>query len=267
LPGFLLINPHSGRGNPDAGKLAAAAQQRGIEARVLEPGDDPAALARRAQAGTDVLGAAGGDGSLAPVAAVALERELPFVCIPYGTRNHFARDLGLDRDDPIAALAGFEGKERRIDVARAGDRLFLNNVSFGAYASLVYRRESHRRRREALAQARALLRTLRHPHRLRVSVDGRSLTARVVLVANNAYELRLFDLGARESLTEGRLHLYSADGLLPTAWEERSAKGFTLDAPGMLRAAFDGEPAELAGPIECRIEPRALRVLVPTPGG
>ena len=48
---------------------------------------------------------AGGDGSLGAVAQVAIERELPFVCVPFGTRNHFARDLGLDRNDPIAALA------------------------------------------------------------------------------------------------------------------------------------------------------------------
>ena len=48
---------------------------------------------------------AGGDGSLAAVAEVAIERDLPFVCIPFGTRNHFARDLGLDRDDPLGALA------------------------------------------------------------------------------------------------------------------------------------------------------------------
>ena len=78
---------------------------------------------------------AGGDGSLAAVAEVAIEQDVPFVCIPFGTRNHFARDLGLDRDDPLAALAAFDGGvERRVDVGRVGDRLFLNNVSLGLYA-------------------------------------------------------------------------------------------------------------------------------------
>jgi diacylglycerol kinase family enzyme len=210
-----------------------------------------------------VVGVAGGDGSLAAVAAVAIERSLPFVCVPFGTRNHFARDLGLDRNDPVAALDAFAGEEKRVDVARVDDRLFLNNVSFGAYASLVHRREHHRRRRDALARARALLRTVRRPHRLKLSVDGELVAARVILVANNAYELRLFDLGARESLAEGTLHLYSAAGLLPTTWEERAAESFEFDGSGRLAGALDGEPVELERPFTCRVEPRALRVLVP----
>ena len=98
---------------------------------------------------------AGGDGSLGAVAAVAVERDLPFVPIPFGTRNHFARDPALDANDPIAALVAFDGQELRVDVGRAGDRLFLNNVSLGLYAELVHRRERHRRRRDALARLRA----------------------------------------------------------------------------------------------------------------
>jgi diacylglycerol kinase family enzyme len=264
LAGFLLINPRSGRGRPDADELAGAAQGRGIQTHVLRQGEDAPALARRVEA--EALGVAGGDGSLAPVAAVAIERDLPFVCVPFGTRNHLARDLGLDRSDPNAALAAYEGDERRIDVGRAADRLFLNNVSFGVYASLVHRREVHRRRRDAIARLRALLRTLRHPRRLRLEVDGRLLKARVVLVANNAYELNVFELGARKTLTDGRLHLYSARGLLPTTWDEESGPTFELGGAGVRRAAIDGEPVGLEAPLTCRIEPRALRVLVP-PGG
>jgi diacylglycerol kinase family enzyme len=261
LAGFLLINPRSGRGGPSVDELAGAARAKEILPRVLSEGEDAAALARDAQAGA--IGIAGGDGSLAPIAQVAIDRDLPFVCIPFGTRNHFARDLGLDRRDPLAALEAFEGEERRIDIGRAGERLFLNNVSFGAYASLVHRREGHRRRRDSLARLRALLRTVRHPYRLRLRVDGKPLAARVVLAANNAYDLKLFDLGARPTLTEGRLHLYSARGLLPTDWDERVAETFDLDGPAVLRAAIDGEPAEFETPVTCRIEPRALRVLVP----
>jgi diacylglycerol kinase family enzyme len=252
LAGFLLINPRSGRGRPNADELGEAAESRGIRAHLLRQDDDAAALAREREADA--------------VAAVAIERDLPFVCIPFGTRNHFARDLGLDRGDPLAALAAYDGEERRIDVGRAGDRLFLNNVSFGAYASLVHRREAHRRRRDAIARLRALLRTLRHPHRLRLEVDGQLLKARVVLVANNAYELNVLDLGARETLTGGRLHLYSARGLLPTAWDEEVAGTFELAGPGVRTAAIDGEPVRLEAPLTCRIEARALRVLRP-PGG
>ena len=231
---------------------------------MLRPGEDAAAVAREAEA--EVLGVAGGDGSLAPVAAVAIERDLPFVCVPFGTRNHFARDLGLDRRDPLAAIASFAGEERRIDVGWAGDRLFLNNVSFGAYASLVHRRRAHRRRRQALARLRALMRTVRHPYRLRLEVNGRVLRARVVLVANNAYELNLFELGARETLTGGRLFLYSARGVLPTAWDEQVGTRFELRGTGVHRSAIDGEPVRLESPLTCWIEPRRLRVLVPPRG-
>src|SRR2546429_7365718 len=265
LAGFLLINPRSGKGRPTVDELAAAASERGIDVHVLREGDDPAAL-MRTRPGADALGIAGGDGSLAPAAQVAIGRELPFVCIPFGTRNHFARDLGLDRGDPVGALEAFGGEELRIDVGRAGGRLFLNNVSLGDYASLVHRREAHRRRREALAWLRGLLRMPRHPRLLRLRVDGQPLAARIVLVANNAYELRLFDLGARPNLTEGRLHLYSAGGLLLTDWDERVGQVFELDGPPALQAAIDGEPVELQLPLLCRLEPRALRVLV-SPSG
>ena len=98
---FLIVNPGSGADSPTADELRDAAAARGVEVRFLEDGDDLQELAR--SAGADVLGMAGGDGSLAAVAEVAIEQDMPFVCIPFGTRNHFARDLGLDRDDPIAA--------------------------------------------------------------------------------------------------------------------------------------------------------------------
>ncbi len=232
-------------------------------AHVLGEDEDAAEVAADAANDAEAVGIAGGDGSLAAVAEVAIDRDLPFVCVPFGTRNHFARDLGLDRRDPVAALEAFAGEERRIDFGRAGERLFLNNVSIGAYASLVHGREVHRRRRESLATARALLRTVRHPHRLPLRVDGETLAARVVVVANNSYELKLFELGARNDLTGGRLHLYSASGLLPTDWQERAAERFELGQSGTLPAAIDGEPVELETPLVCRVEPAALRVLVP----
>jgi diacylglycerol kinase family enzyme len=226
----------------------------------LKPGEDAAEVARTADA--DTLGIAGGDGSLAPVAEVALARGLPFVCVPFGTRNHFARDLGLDRREPVAALDAYAGHERRIDVGRAGGRLFLNNVSLGLYARLVHRRERHRRRREALARLRAWMMLLARRERLGISIDGKPEEARLVLVANNAYVLEPPSLGAREHLDEGLLHLYVVSGGV----DERTGERFVVDAAaGRLEAAVDGEADVLTTPIEFRIEPRALRVLVPPP--
>jgi diacylglycerol kinase family enzyme len=262
VAGVLLINPRAGTESPTPMELAEAARARGIEAHVLGEGDEAAELARAAD--TDVLGAAGGDGSVAGVASVAVERDLPFVVVPYGTRNHFARDLGLDRDDPVAALAAFEGEERRVDVGRAGERRFLNNVSLGLYATLVHRREHHRRGRQLFAGLRALGRSLRRRPGVWAKVDGEPVRARVLLVANNAYELSLFSIGERERLDEGRLHLYEAKGVLPRTWEERSGERFQLDAPGgRVAAAVDGEPAELETPLQLTLEPGALRLLLP----
>jgi len=219
MGGWLLVNPRAGDGS-DVEALCAEAAARGIETRVLGAGDDAGKLARIARA--DVLGAASGDGTLAPVAAVALERGVPFVCVPFGTRNHFARDLGLDRDDPVGALAAFAGVERRVDVGRANGRLFLNNVSIGAYAVLVH--HGWRRVLDGLRRRR------------RFVVDGETIHTRVLLVANNAYSLT----GARERLDEGLLHVYRARG------ELRAAEQVVVGArAARLRVAIDGEGARL----------------------
>jgi diacylglycerol kinase family enzyme len=261
MSAFLLVNPRSGDGGTD--ELVTAATSRGIVVHVLRDGDDAAALAHTADA--EVLAVAGGDGSLAPVAAVAVARDLPFAVVPFGTRNHFARDIGLDRNDPAAALDVVrDGAERRIDLGRANERPFLNNVSLGAYARLVHVREKHRRRRNAFAQLRALALGARRRSEIAVTLDGDPVRARVVLVANNAYDLDVLSLGARERIDEGMLHLYAATGILRGGWTERTGTRFVVDAPlHRLRAALDGEPDLLEAPIAFTIEPGALRVRVP----
>ena len=257
MSGFLVINPRSGKGRPDASELRAEAERLGIATHILAAEDDPAELAQDVD---EPLGAAGGDGTLAAMAEVALERDVPFVVVPFGTRNHFARDLGLDRNDPLAALTAFSGREERIDVGRVNGRLFLNNVSLGLYARLVHRREDG----DALAGLKALGLLLRRPRGLGVSINGTRVHARVVVVSNNRYELDLFSVGERERLDEGSLHCYVAHGWLPRTWEEQSGEQFVVDArAGHLRAAVDGEPEELETPLRFEIQPRALRVLLP----
>lgn len=266
MAGFLIVNPRSGQGDATR-TLVREAEARAIRVHVLEEGDDVPELARRTEA--DALGIAGGDGSLAPVAAVALERGLPFVCIPFGTRNHFARDIGLDRADPVGALDAFvRPEERVIDIGHANDRLFLNNVSLGIYAQLVRRRERHRRRGDAFARLRALTILVQNRRPLGITIDGQLIDARVVLVANNAYKLDVFSIGERERLDEGRLHLYVPAGLFHRGWVERAAERFEIEATaGRLAAAVDGEPELLVTPIDFTIQARALRVLLPRPPG
>jgi len=257
MSGFLVINPRSGQGT-DAEELRDEAGQLGIDARILSPNEDPAELAREAPDGP--IGVAGGDGSLAAVAEVALERAAPFVVVPFGTFNHFARDLGLDRDDPVAALRAFSGRETRVDIARVNDRLLLNNVSLGLYARLVHEQEDG----EPFARLKAIGMLIRRPRGLGVTVDGDPAHARVLVVSNNAYELDVLSIGERERLDEGALHLYVAHGWLPTSWEERSGQEFVVEArSGHLRAAIDGERETLETPLRFRIEPAALRVLLP----
>lgn len=262
MAGFLLINPRSGKGSPSAAELAREARSLGIETHLLEEGEDAAELARRTDA--DAIGMAGGDGSLAAVAAVAIERNVPFVCIPFGTRNHFARDLGLDRKNPVGALRAFAGTERRIDVGRADERLFLNNVSIGLYARLVHRREEHRRRREFFARLRAWATLLAKRKLLALTIDGSVVESRLVLVANNRYALELPSLGERERLDEGALYVYTPDA----EPAERHGEAFNIDsARHRFEAAVDGEPEVLETPVVFRIEPAALRVLVPERSG
>ena len=283
--GLLLINPRSGDQSPSADELATAARGRGIDVRLLSEGDDAEALAREA---SGPLGVAGGDGSLAPVAGTAVEDDRPFVCIPFGTRNHFARDLGLDPEDPIAALAAFDGEERRVDIGRVEERWFVNNVSLGLYASFVHdpARKTRNRLVAALRMLPAAFRT-RTPLDLSLESGGRGehRQALVVLVASNEYTMRtMADLGRRERLDEGKLHAYVIEALNRRAllslfaravagsldhapgWSEWSAERFRLEASrDHLHAAVDGEPVILPAPLDFEIRPRALRVLLPPP--
>ena len=190
----LFVNPRSGGGKAARADLAERARERGVEAVILDPGQDLAALARGAAAGgADALGVAGGDGSLAVVAAVAAAHGIAFACIPAGTRNHFALDLGVDRHDLTGALDAFtEGVERQVDVAEVNGRLFLNNVSLGVYGEAV-RQPAYRdaKVRTLLATAEEVLGPSGEAPALRLVDDaGREhRDPAVVLVSNNPYAL------------------------------------------------------------------------------
>ena len=135
----LIVNPSAGGTAALLGRLTRAAREVGIRVRLLEPGEDirHAALTA-ADDGAEALAVAGGDGTVAAVASVAVERDLPVVVVPTGTLNHFARDLGLDLARPLRVLEAFhDGHERRVDVGRVNGRPFINNVSLGLYAQML----------------------------------------------------------------------------------------------------------------------------------
>ena len=133
------MNLKSGGGKAERFGLVDLCRQHGIEPIVLHPGDDLRQLAEDAVAGgADLLGMAGGDGSQALVASVASQHNIPFVVVPAGTRNHFALDLGIDRDDVPGALDAYQdGVDATVDLAEVNGRVFVNNASMGVYAAIV----------------------------------------------------------------------------------------------------------------------------------
>jgi diacylglycerol kinase family enzyme len=271
----LFVNPRSGGGTASRARVAERARGRGIEVIELNPDQDLAAMVDEALAGgADALGVAGGDGSLALVAGAASAHELPFICVPAGTRNHFARDLGLNPDDPAGALDAFtDGIESRIDLAEVNGRLFLNSVSLGLYGEAV-RQSAYRD-----AKLRTLLETVRAglgpggeiPELDLVDDLGAEHShPAVVFVSNNAYGLTPpMARGARPRLDSGRLGIIVIDapaGSRPPGGRAWSATSLEVGAPATLHAGIDGEAVELSPPLEFMIRPAALRVRMPRRG-
>jgi diacylglycerol kinase family enzyme len=271
----LFYNPKSGGGKAERFHLAEEARRRGIEPIELRLGEDLETLVRGAvQRGADALAMAGGDGSQAIVAKVAAELDLPYACIPAGTRNHFALDLGVDRDDVVGALDAFvHGGERRVDLAEVNGQVFVNNVSLGLYAEAV-QRPGYRE-----AKLHTLLETV--PDALgpdadvpQLSWQGRSggQSAAAVLVSNNPYRLgRLLGSGTRPRLSGGVLGIAV---LLPLrtgsdsatrrrlSMEQWTAKEFLVESEGEVPAGIDGEAVTLSAPLRFRMRPEALRVRI-----
>ena len=203
----LLMNPWSGGGKVKRFDLVDEAKRRGIEPILLDRGLDLRELALGAvERGADALGMAGGDGSQAIVAQVAWEHDLPYVCVPAGTRNHLALDLGLDRDDVTGALDGYtQGIERTIDLATVNGKVFVNNVSLGIYAEIV---QSDRYRDAKMKTAADMLPEMIGPDAdpFDFEFDGPQGdthdSAHLILVSNNPYRLTTL-FGARLAAKDG----------------------------------------------------------------
>jgi diacylglycerol kinase family enzyme len=266
----LFMNPRSGGGKGERFHLAEEAPRRGIEMVELAPGDDLKDLVRAAlDRGADALAMAGGDGSQAIVAAIAAEQGLPYACIPAGTRNHFALDLGVDRDDVVGALDAFvDGGERRVDLADVNGRVFVNNVSLGIYADAVaqdgYRDAKLRTIFDTIPDA---LGPAAGPQGLRwKGPDGEEhRSSAVILVSNNTYRLgRPLGSGTRPHIDEGKLGIAVVEGgrrpsRLAAEW---SAASFAVAADGPVNAGIDGETVVLDAPLSFHSRPGALRVRV-----
>lgn len=273
----LFYNPLSGGGKAERFHLADEARRRGIEPIELRRGDDLEQLVRDAVGrGADGLAMAGGDGSQAIVAMIAAEHNLPYACIPAGTRNHFALDLGVNRDDVVGALDAFvRGGERHVDLAEVNGRVFVNNVSLGLYAEAV-QRAGYRE-----AKIRTLLDTVPDvlgPHAEPPSMHWRGRddqeSGAAVLVSNNSYRLgRALGSGTRPRLDSGLLGIAvlgpasgrDDGGRKGTpGMRQWSAHTFEVDADRPVPAGIDGEAVVLDPPLRFRILPGALRAQIAT---
>jgi diacylglycerol kinase family enzyme len=287
--GVLLMNPRSGGGKVDRFDLEAEAVRRGVVPVRLRPGDDLRALAEQAIAdGADVIGMAGGDGSQALVADVVRTHDVAFVCVPAGTRNHFALDLGLDRLDVAGALDAYgEAIERRVDLAQIGDRIFVNNASLGVYATVV---QSEAYRDAKLGTTARMLPDLLGPGGKRFDLrfdgpDGEPTTsADMLLVSNDVYRLdSMRGFGTRPRIDDGLLGVVTVTvdrardiPALVTAeatgrirrfhgYRAWSTPEFVVDsAEPTIDVGVDGEALCMRPPLRFRSLPGALRVRTPT---
>jgi diacylglycerol kinase family enzyme len=284
--GVLIINPKSGGGKAERFNLATEAHQRGVEPVLLEHGSDLGQLAERAcSRGADVIGMAGGDGSQALLASIAMQHDVAHVCVPAGTRNHFALDLGLDRDDVVGALDAFtDGVEHRIDLASVNEHVFINNASLGLYAEVV---QSDAYRDAKLRTWRRMLPQMVGPNgSIELHFEGPDARAwsdaTLVVVSNNPYFVkRLRGVGTRPRLDTGGLGILAARmtnsrqvarlvtlGAIGQALRSRglgqwSSAEFVVGGSRPIAIGLDGEAYVLTPPLRFVSLPGVLRVRVP----
>lgn len=280
----VIINRKAGQA-----ALADAVRQALPDARWLD-GSDPSSLARRALEGRpSIVVAAGGDGTINAVADAVRGTDVALGVLPVGTMNHFARDLGIPLDPAEAARVIAAGKTALVDVGEVNGRCFVNNASLGLYPGIVRERERQRRRLRRSKRAAMLwatLAVLQRPPLLDLELDlgqGRGhCLAPFVFIGNNGYELEGFNIGRRARLDAGALSIYTtracgARGVVALALRAifgrlRQADDF-IESPARelrvtsrkrhLLVATDGEVTRMDTPLEFRILPRALKVIVP----
>jgi diacylglycerol kinase family enzyme len=287
----VLLNPRAGTQDDavvqrvtDAFRRAGAGEP---DIRIIEGPLVRTAASEASARGSPIVVAGGGDGTVSSVASAIVGSDAALGILPLGTLNHFAKDVGvpLDHDDAIRAIVG--GRTVRVDTGDVNGRPFINNASVGMYASLITERLAMQRlgRGKWLAHALAAARVWRRYQRLhvRLCADGheRAVPTPFVFVGNNEYQLSGLELGGRKNLDVGRLHVCMAPRMprrrvarmivVAIFADIRRLEGFesftssevTLDAGTRLRVSLDGEVIMLDSPIEFRIRPRALRVIVP----
>jgi diacylglycerol kinase family enzyme len=292
----VIVNATAGKGYDDAEieavRAAFAAAGAQVEILASRVGSQLVTFAQRAvQAGHPVIVAGGGDGTMNAVACAVAGSKSALGVLPLGTLNHFAKDLKIPLGLEEAARTVVANHQAAVDVGEVNGRIFINNSSLGLYPTLVIAREKQRRR---LGRGKwhaffwATLTVLRrHPMLdVNLALDGVANKRRTsfVFIGNNEYRAEGFEIGTRESLDAGKLSIYltrrrgrhgvlglAFRALIGTLHQERDFEALTGQSVTIatrhrtLPVATDGEVTVMPTPLEYRIRPKALRVIVPAP--
>jgi diacylglycerol kinase family enzyme len=293
LPIDVIINAASGTTDKEDERqiLADIFSANDFEARIelAQSGAEIVEMAKRAvKSGSQTIVAGGGDGTVSAVAAELVGTEKILGVLPFGTLNHFAKDLNIPLDLEEAARVIIAGHVANVDVGEINGHIFINNSSLGLYPDIVRRREQ--RQRLGYGKWNSLFRSTfkvlrRYPFlNIRLNADGKEIVTRTpfVFIGNNSYEMDSFNIGGRTCLDAGHLSLYmtprtSRFGLLQIALRAlfgnlQQAKDFISLCTDevwietrhkQLRVAMDGEVEMLETPLHYRVRPAALRVIVP----
>ena len=283
--GVLLMNPRSGGGTVERCNLVEEARVRGVDPVIVGPDDDLRQLAETAvHDGADVIGMAGGDGSLAIVAEVAADHDIAFVCVPAGTRNHLALDLGVNREDVVGALDAFgAAREAEMDLATVNDHVFVNNVSLGLYAEIV-KSDAYREREAAsrLPRLTGAVGTRREGFDLSITYARRGAHRgrQLAHIPTGLRAATTGSVGIRPQLDTGQLGIVvlridrPADVAAflrleatarvarspgPDVWKSDTVQ---VDSGSTVAAGIDGEAVELDPPLVFSIRERPVRVRI-----
>jgi len=287
----IIVNSQGGSFVEDEteASLRDALEAAGVDGDITLAAGGDEIFGKARDSSADILGAAGGDGTINAVASVALERNKPLAVVPLGTLNHFAKDIGVQTELAEAAAAISLGYLKSVDVGEVNGQIFLNNSSIGLYPHIVHSRERQQERlgrgkwRAAFSAAVEMLR--RHPFfRVKLEIDGEARVYKTpfVFLGNNEYSMDLYKIGSRERLDAGKLSVYflrrggrwgvirlilrTLVGTLDSMkeFEQLTTDSLTIDMRrDRVMVAFDGEVAVMETPLEYRIRPRALQVIVP----
>lgn len=280
MSGVVFVNPEAGGGGLDVDDLRS--RLRGHRVETCRPDELANGIRAALEESVSFVGVAGGDGTIGTAAGLLADGGVPLLPIPGGTRNHFAKDLGMTSLDEVQrAVDG--GVVRSIDLGVVGDRVFVNNASIGAYPAMVRRRERHERRfRKGVSNVMAIIEQVRHGRRVVTEVDGVARQTWSVFIGNGRYGEGLADLMCRESMDDGvldvrvvnaagqltrvRVLAATATGRLASSRlvERITASEVCVDVRHhQIDVALDGEVVTLSTPLVVRCRPGALGVMVP----